>query len=104
MLNTSDLAKIFMVVSFALLGSTAMFAWLWTRARERALRAELERRAPQLDPMVDLQTLSHTVEAMAIEVERIAEGQRFTTRLLTERKDAVAAPANRPPERVITPH
>ena len=103
MLNDADLAKIFMVVSSALLGSTAMFAWLWTRARERALRAELERR-PQLDPMVDLQTLAHTVEAMAIEVERIAEGQRFTTRLLSERKDGAAAPANRPPERVITPH
>jgi len=102
-LNDADLAKIFMVVSSALLGSTALFAWLWTRARERALRAELERR-PQLDPMVDLQTLAHTVDAMAIEVERIAEGQRFTTRLLTERKDGVAAPANRPPERVITPH
>src|SRR5215468_11160691 len=64
MLN--DLAKILMVVSSALLGSTAMFAWLWARARERALRAELERR-PQLDPMVDLQALAHTVDAMAIE-------------------------------------
>jgi len=31
-----------------------------------------------------------SVEAIAIEVERISEGQRFTTRLLTEQKQPVA--------------
>ncbi|MDB4884130.1 MAG: hypothetical protein JWL95_2896, partial [Gemmatimonadetes bacterium] len=36
------------------------------------------------------------------EVERISEGQRFTTKLLSERRDP-AAPGSSPP-RVITPH
>lgn len=32
-----------------------------------------------------LARLEHAVEAVAVEVERISEGQRFVTRLLTER-------------------
>lgn len=35
-----------------------------------------------------LQRIEQAVEAMAIEIERISEGQRFTTRLLAERADA----------------
>jgi uncharacterized membrane-anchored protein len=32
--------------------------------------------------------LSQAVDAIAVEVERISEGQRFTTRLLSEQRDA----------------
>lgn len=32
--------------------------------------------------------LNHAVDAIAVEVERISEGQRFTTRLLTEQREA----------------
>ena len=47
--------------------------------------------------------LEHAVDATAVEVERIAEGQRFTTKLLSERTPT--APANGDPHRkVITPH
>ena len=35
-----------------------------------------------------LQRIEQAIDAMAIEIERISEGQRFTTRLLTERADA----------------
>jgi hypothetical protein len=35
-----------------------------------------------------LQRIEQAVDAMAIEIERISEGQRFTTRLLTARADA----------------
>jgi hypothetical protein len=35
-----------------------------------------------------LNQLSQSVDAIALEVERISEGQRFTTRLLTEQRDA----------------
>lgn len=43
---------------------------------------------PQLpaDVRQQLQQLSSSVDAIAIEVERISEGQRFTTKLLTERQ------------------
>jgi hypothetical protein len=50
----------------------------------------------------DLQHLVHAIDSIAVEVERISEGQRFTTQLLSERvpqqKRSVL------PERVITPH
>ena len=48
--------------------------------------------------------LEQAVEAIALEVERISEGQRFTTRLLAER--AQHEPAVRPatPVRQVTPH
>jgi hypothetical protein len=50
--------------------------------------------------------MEQAIESIALEVERIGEGQRFTTKLLTERQpDAVArmAAPRREPE-TITPH
>ncbi|HVE79046.1 MAG TPA: hypothetical protein VNA89_09310 [Gemmatimonadaceae bacterium] len=38
-----------------------------------------------------LTRLEQAVDAVAVEVERIAEGQRFTTRLLSERHGEAAA-------------
>jgi hypothetical protein len=49
--------------------------------------------------------LEQAVEAIALEVERISEGQRFTTKLLAERGSAnrlPVAPASEP--RHVTPH
>ena len=103
MLNDHDLAIMALLASATLFGSTMTFAWLWVRARERLLRAQLEQR--QLaEPSVDLQTLNQSVDAIAIEVERIAEAQRFATKLLSDRVESGASVANRPPARVITPH
>ena len=52
----------------------------------RAVRAA-RRSAPVESDVsrVQLAQLGHMVEAIAIEVERVAEGQRFTTRLLADR-------------------
>jgi hypothetical protein len=44
-----------------------------------------------------LERLEHIAEATQIEVERMAEGQRFTTRLLAERLQASALPAEERP-------
>ncbi len=45
---------------------------------------------------VRLQRIEQAIEAVAIEVERIAEAQRYTTRVLTER---AGQPAERLPGR-----
>jgi hypothetical protein len=54
----------------------------------RALGRWLDRRptAPQIPSQVtaQLNQLTQAVDAIAIEVERISEGQRFTTKLLSE--------------------
>ncbi|HEU4878099.1 MAG TPA: hypothetical protein VFT21_01545 [Gemmatimonadaceae bacterium] len=47
--------------------------------------------------------LESAVEAIAIEVERISEGQRFTTRLLTEQAQPIQAMLPRP-GKFDTPH
>jgi hypothetical protein len=34
-----------------------------------------------------LERMEHAIDSIAVEVERISEGQRFTTKLLAERKE-----------------
>jgi hypothetical protein len=63
----------------------------------RAVAKKIERGAqPGMSQDVELrlERIERAVEAVAIEVERISEGQRFTTKLLSEGKahaDALAA-------------
>lgn len=58
----------------------------------RAFARRMDRKAvpQQIPPEVTAQLgqLAQAVDAIALEVERISEGQRFTTRLLSERRDA----------------
>jgi hypothetical protein len=57
----------------------------------RAFARRMDRRtATQIPPEVSnqLAQLGQAVDAIALEVERISEGQRFTTRLLSEQRDA----------------
>ena len=82
-------------------------AW-WSARRELEIRRELGFPASGRN-VADNSRLEQAVDAMAIEVERITEGQRFMTRLLTERIAAERAPRERPAlpasdPRVITPH
>jgi hypothetical protein len=51
---------------------------------------------------VQLRHLAASMDAIAIEVERISENQRFTTKVLAERAAAQDAP--RLPTKSITPH
>jgi hypothetical protein len=71
--------------------------WTWTRAR---------RRFAAIVPRNDAH-LQQAVDAIAIEVERISEGQRFVTAILNHRLEAKdarsAAPATTPKPKVITP-
>jgi hypothetical protein len=45
-----------------------------------------------------LARIETAIESMAVEIERISEGQRFTTRLLSERQTLGAPQAALPPE------
>ena len=49
-----------------------------------------------------LERVEQTVESIAIEMERVSEGQRFVTKLLSER--AHEAPVALPREQADTPH
>lgn len=66
--------------------------------RSYTKRVESASRIPQLpsDLTARLERIEQAVEAMATEVERIAEGQRFTTKLLSESRAQPALPAAQP--------
>ena len=49
-----------------------------------------------------LERMERAIDAVAIEVERVAEAHRFTAKLLSERLESL--PALKQPGRVITPH
>lgn len=74
--------------------ATVILTWIKRPRHLGALPAELTER---------LERIERAVDATAIEVERIGEGQRFLTRTLGERPAADAAQA-KVPGRVITPH
>ena len=76
---------------------------IWVRSRPRAASFDFDA-SPQL------QRMEQAIESIAIEVERIGEAQRFTTKLLSERQpEPVAgrippAQAARREPGTITPH
>lgn len=83
-------------------GGTALFvgsigAWLGAhfgarRAVKRAFRDRIE--IPSLVTEVRYDELSRSIDAIALEVERISEAQRFAAKLLVERTNTtVSAPA-----------
>jgi hypothetical protein len=59
----------------------------YARRLRRETAAAMERL--HADMRMDLQKLTHGVDAMSVELERIGEGQRFVTKALVERKETV---------------
>jgi len=59
----------------------------WPLARAYARRVEQEASRPQIPSEVAarLERMEQAIDSIALEVERISEGQRFTTKLLSER-------------------
>lgn len=59
-----------------------------------AAKAEAEARRPQIPAEVlsRLERMEQAIDSIAVEVERISEGQRFTTKLLSEVRDTRSLP------------
>ena len=77
------IAMISVVTGVCILGAAAAGAYFFgkSRAQKEALNSGLN---PEL--ITRLARVEQIVEATAIEVERISEGQRFASRLLSEKK------------------
>ena len=82
------------IVLFIMLGVTAIGVPI---ARALARRIDRTSGAPLASNEVAgrLERMEHAIDAIAVEVERISEAQRFTTRLLSERSN------DRPADRMI---
>ena len=64
--------------------------WLWvSRRRTAALPRDIVQRID-----IRLSEMQQSLDAVAVEVERISEGQRFTTKLLAERGISAADEAS----------
>jgi hypothetical protein len=66
----------------------------WAFARRIGGRGAIQTaKSAELPAAVDqrLQRIEHAVDAIAVEMERVSEGQRFTTRLLAERAGGTPA-------------
>ena len=75
----------FLAVCAVVVGSVGALVAIGVSARVRLLRAERGSNAPRIDEN-RLQHLEQAVDAIAIEIERISESQRFTTKLLADRE------------------
>jgi hypothetical protein len=69
-------------------------------ARAFARRMEREPLQPSipLDVTARLERMEQALDSIAIEVERLSEGQRFTTKLLSERSSVAGSSVARPPQ------
>jgi hypothetical protein len=96
------LAAVLLGLGFVIRVSVA--SWLRVKQFERDAQRPLA--APGWDAAdlaARLARIEQVVEATAVEVERLGEGQRYAARLLAEPR--AAAPAAAPaPARVVTPH
>ena len=96
------IAEIFFLSSAVLFVTSVGLAIAWARARERATRAEgfmdgiRAAQSPQ-------QNFAPALDAIAMEVERIGEGQRFLTKVLAEQQQSGRLGQSRSPAS-ITPH
>jgi hypothetical protein len=75
------LAFIFAAMSTA--AGVASIAWAWAKSRTARVEPSADGRRTE----ERLARIEQAVETIAIEVERVSEGQRFTTKLLAERAD-----------------
>jgi hypothetical protein len=69
----------------------------------RAIARRMERKALDRDDLAEIRRhfehLEQSVDAIAVEVERVSEGQRFTAKLLSGKPSVLDAPAQREPEK-----
>lgn len=77
---------------FAIVVVGLPLARAWARRLDRR-GYEPDTRAIPSDLADRLTRIEQAVESIAVEVERVAEGQRFTTKLLSERSEHPALPA-----------
>jgi hypothetical protein len=90
-----DPAKV--IVAMGFFASVAYSINAIARATVAHRRAEANLETDSTPPLAEarLARIEQAVEAIALEVERISEGQRFTTKLLSEQSRPVPKPIQR---------
>jgi len=87
--NLVELLECLIVFSSATI-VTGLIVWFKHAGRKMIKPPDLTRLEEQM------QALQQSVDAIAVEVERVSEGQRFTTKLLAERTGSDASALEAP--------
>jgi hypothetical protein len=95
---------VFLLAGCGFVVTTAGFAVAWVGARGRAGRAEATLAELRRASGGGGSHLESAIQDVALELERLAEGQRFVARILTERPEISRSSSGRLPARVDTPH
>lgn len=84
------------VVPLAAMATAIILAIGLPVARAYSRRVDADAKNPRVPPEVAgrLERIEQAIEAVAIEVERISEGQRFTTKLLSEARNPIISPSS----------
>ena len=90
---TEDLVAIVGGLAFI---PTCLGVWFWGRGHLHKIEAATKA-APPLsgEVLMRLERMEQGIDAIAMEVERISEGQRFTTKLMSERAPLAALPPSK---------
>ncbi len=101
-----DPSKVVVIITLAVtfVTSIKLIASAVLKYQEKEKEQELQ--SPMASSAADarLARLEVAVDSIALEIERISEGQRFTTRLLSEQVKQPLVRAETPDFRVNTPH
>jgi len=76
------------IVLFIMMGVTAI-GWPIARALARKMDREAVQPKIPLELQGRLERMEQAIDSIAVEVERISEGQRFTTKLLSDRQQSL---------------
>lgn len=90
-----DPAKVIVAVSFFVSVAYTINSIARATVAHRKDEAKLERESSSPLGEARLARIEQAVEAIALEVERISEGQRFTTKLLSEQSRPASQPVQR---------
>jgi hypothetical protein len=90
-----DPAKVIVAVVFFTSVAYSIKAIAQAAVAHRAEDAKVERGSSPALSEARLARIEQAVEAIALEVERISEGQRFTTKLLSEQSRPAPKPIQR---------
>lgn len=95
-LGSGQVTAVSIVFTVAVLGPIAigLARMMWKRSNRQVLPAGFTETAQRLE------RLEQSVDTIAIEIERVSEGQRFVTKLLSEGQHAPALGAGKRPEAI----
>ena len=87
--------EVLVPVAFLLAATSVVRALL--KFKERRMELESNGGGGGRESALRLERMEQAIDAMALEIERVGEAQRFTTRLLTEKGSAVPREGERRP-------